>query len=346
MMVKPKQLIIYFLVLLLGVLIGYQIHQNVDLTDNPIATNHIEKLEKQPELFWKDKYELINIESSYDRNIQKAYFFRSESLENGPLIVSLHSWSGDYTQRDDLAALCVSNDINYIHPDFRGPNNTENACCSDAVMSDIDDAITYAISKGTIDTTRIFIIGVSGGGYATLCSFMKSIHEINTFSAWVPISDLEAWYHESSVRGTKYAYDILACTSSKNHLDENIAEEKSPISWSTPVDKLESSKLYIYAGVNDGIQGSVPITHSINFYNKLLEDLSVSERTKYVSADEKLKLLEFRKPLADYGSVAERAVCLKKEYGNLKLVVFEGNHEMLSNYAFNELIGAAAQTEN
>jgi hypothetical protein len=34
---------------------------------------------------------------------------------------------------------------------------------------------------------------------------MKSKHLIRRFSAWVPISDLPAWYAESKIMGTKYA---------------------------------------------------------------------------------------------------------------------------------------------
>jgi len=284
-------------------------------------------------------FEIVEIPSTLDHQIQKAYFRKSKQDRPVPLIVSLHTWSGDYSQEDPLAQLCKEEEINYIHPDFRGPNHTIEACCSELALNDIDQAISYAIENARVDTSRIFVIGVSGGGYATISAFMRSKHNIAKFSAWVPITDLKAWYNESTIRKAKYALDIIKCTGSeKGMLNEAIAEERSPLYWDTPVDKLSRSELFIYTGVYDGIQGSVPITHSINFYNKVLSDLSVTDSTKYVSDREKLHLLEYRKPTGDFGTIAGRDICLLKKHGNIKLTVFEGNHEMLTEYAFNELM--------
>ncbi len=122
------------------------------------------------------------------------------------------------------------------------------------------------------------------------------------------------------------------------NLNEENARQKSPLYWKTPVKKLTKSKLFIYAGIYDGIQGSVPITHSINFYNKVLNDMQEGDTSRYITPFEKLKLLEYRKPLGDFGSISGRQICLRKESGNVKLVIFEGNHEMLTEYAFRELL--------
>ncbi len=289
--------------------------------------------------YWSKNFELVEIRSAIDDHIQKAYFYASPAAHPAPLIVSLHTWSGDYTQKDTLSELCKSKGLNYIHPNFRGINNTQNACCSDLAINDIDESITYAIENANVDTSRIYIVGQSGGGYATISSFMKSKQKIRKFSAWVPISDLIAWYHESNIRQNKYARDILDCTESTDGLlDMRIAKEKSPIYWDTPENKLNYSELYIYTGIYDGIQGSVPITQSINFYNKLLSDLGVEDSSEFVSDQEKLKLLEFRQSLGEFGKIAERDIFLEKRYHNIKLVIFEGNHEILPGYAFNELL--------
>ncbi|MEN8229316.1 MAG: prolyl oligopeptidase family serine peptidase [Bacteroidota bacterium] len=287
---------------------------------------------------WSNDFKVVEIRSAMDNHIQKAYFYASTAADPAPLIVSLHTWSGDYTQNDTLSWLCVDKGLNYIHPDFRGRNNTKNACCSDLAINDIDEAIAYAIENANVDTSRIYVVGTSGGGYATLSAFMKSKQRVRKFSAWVPISDLIAWYHESSIRQNKYDEDILGCTESKGSiLNLSIARAKSPIYWDTPVSKLDYSELNIYTGIYDGIQGSVPITQSINFYNKLLSDLSVADSSKFVSDHEKLQLLEFRRPLGDFGQIGDRAIFLKKEHRNIKLVVFEGNHEGLPEYTLNEL---------
>jgi len=287
---------------------------------------------------WGSDFEEVNIVSSVDRAIQKAFIYKSKSTIKKPLIISLHTWSGDYTQRDSLAELCKQKDINYIHPDFRGPNKTKEACGSDLVISDINDAIDYAIANSNVDTTKISIIGVSGGGYVTLCCFMKLKRKIYKYSAWASITDLEAWYNQSKIRGNKYDENILKCTCSENSLNIEDARFRSPLYSKTPLSKIGKTKLNIYAGVYDGIQGSVPFTHSINFYNKILKDLGVKDQSKYVSDCEKLHLLEFQNAIGELGYLGMRKICLHKEVDDIKLTIFEGNHEMLTQIAFDEIL--------
>jgi len=329
----------YILILILGLATGIIISQNETVWNAIKKTfeDTLSSFDDTRETDWDSDFNEVDIKSTLDNSLQKAYFFKSKSTAPKPLVVSLHTWSGNYEQKDELAVLSKVKDLNYIHPDFRGVNWTKDACCSDLALGDIDDAIDYAIKNANVDLSRIYIIGVSGGGYATLATFMKSRHLIRRFSAWVPISDLPAWYSQSKIMGTKYSENIMACTSSKDSLNINIAMKKSPIYWKTPIKKLNTSELQIYAGVYDGIQGSVPITHSINFYNKVLKDMQVTDTTNYVNDSEKLKLLEYRKSLGDFGKIANRKVFLKKRSGNLSLTIFEGNHEMLTEYAFNEL---------
>lgn len=307
--------------------------------ENPAADSLV-KMNDIRKNFWDESFKEVEIPADLDGHIQKAFFYRSRSSQPRPLVVSLHTWSGDYKQKDELAALCQAKDLNYIHPDFRGANRTKEACCSEQALRDIDQAITYAIANSNVDTSRVYLIGVSGGGYATLSAFMQSDHRIKKFSAWASITDLAAWYQESCIRGNNYAADILACTGSEGErLDENLAKQRSPLYWPAPNWKLRStSSLDIYAGIYDGIQGSVPITHSINFYNKLLSDLSVADSSKYVSDQEKLHLLEYRRPLGEFGNIGDREVCLVKEFKNIRLTIFQGNHEMLTDFALDDLL--------
>jgi hypothetical protein len=330
----------FVLILLIGIALGIFLRQNKttwSLIKKPFAEAYI-KFDDIRQTEWSKDFEIVEIKSSKDNSVQKSYFYKSKSNEPKPLIISLHTWSGYYNQSDALAEICRQKDLNYIHPDFRGANLTINACCSEFALTDIDDAITYAIKNSNVDTAKIFVIGVSGGGYATLSAFMKSKQNIKKFSAWASITDLIAWYNESKIRSSNYAENILDCTGSKNGLNIENAKQKSPIYWNTPTEKLQSSKLFIYAGIYDGIQGSVPITHSINFFNKLLSDMSVSDTLKYVSITEKLKLLEKRESLGEFGNIAGRKIYLKKEFKNVSLIIFEGNHEMLTEYALNELL--------
>ena len=288
---------------------------------------------------WNNDFELVHIKSSLDEIVQKAYFYNSKSSYPVPLLISLHTWSGNYAQFDSLAVLCKERNINYMHPDFRGANSTFEACSSPLALSDIDDAIDYAIANANVDMNRIFVIGVSGGGYATLSTFMRSKHNISKFSAWAPISNLITWHEENISSGGKYSEDILNCTNSKNgNLNRTNAKNRSPIYWNTPKSKLTNSKLFIYAGIHDGLQGSVPFTHSINFYNKVLSDLEVEDSTKYVSHKEIQHLLKQREPLGNYDSMANRKIFLLKKFRNIKLIIYDGKHEILEEYALEELL--------
>nr|WP_321237506.1 prolyl oligopeptidase family serine peptidase [uncultured Psychroserpens sp.] len=337
---KLLRLSVFILVLLIGTVIGILLNQN-KTTSNFIRNQFVEtyaKIDDIRNVNWDKEFQVVEIKSKIDENIQKAYFYKSKSKNPQPLIISLHTWSGYYTQNDQLANICKEKDLNYIHPDFRGANWTKNACCSELALSDIDDAITFALKNSNVDTKKIYVIGASGGGYATLATFMKSKHNINKFSAWASMSDLIAWYNESKIRNSKYAENILDCTSSEESLNIQKAKQRSPIYWDTPTDKLKNSQLFIYAGIYDGIQGSVPISHSINFYNKLLSDMSVIDTLNTVSLSEKLNLLEKREPLGEFGKIAGRKIYLKKEFGNLSLIIFEGNHEILTEFALNQLL--------
>ena len=95
------------------------------------------------------------------------------------------------------------------HPDFRGANNKPEATCSTLVLSDIEDAIDFALKHTNADPQEVHIIGVSGGGLATLYAYMNIQYPVKSFSAWVPISDIDAWYWESVGRKQKYADDIV-----------------------------------------------------------------------------------------------------------------------------------------
>jgi hypothetical protein len=42
--------------------------------------------------------------------------------------------------------------------------------------------------------------------------------------------------------------------------------------------------------------------------------------------------------LSEFGTISGRKICLKKAVNNISLTIFEGNHEMLSEFALNELL--------
>ncbi len=284
---------------------------------------------------WNSNFRSVTIKSSIDGSLQSAYFLAA--TEEKPLLVSLHAWSADFSETDPLSDLAAKHEWNYLHPDFRGPNWTKDACLSPLVISDIDDAIQYAIDHASVDIKNIFIVGFSGGGYATLGSYLRTQHRIKRFVSWAPISDLSAWYSQSlSLNNNHYADNILACTSSLDGTGEKV-EARSPLFWTFP--EKDNGALDIYAGINDGHEGggSVPISHSLLFFNRLLHEKGLKERK--VNDSIAIDLLTRAHRISKSAeSIGDRSVIYRNITSEATLTIFDGGHEMLSNYTFGRLI--------
>ena len=73
----------------------------------------------------------ISVTSTLDgsRQPSRIWIPKRASTRPTPLLVFLHSWSGDYTQ-DNSAWLkqAVSRNWIFLHPNFRGRNDTPAAC--------------------------------------------------------------------------------------------------------------------------------------------------------------------------------------------------------------------------
>ena len=311
-----------------------------------ISSQKVEKWDNTQSKQTPGQCKEVEIVSTTDGKVQRAYFYKSKSDEPRPLVVSLHTWSGDYRQKDTIAWMCVEKDYNYIHPDFRGPNNTYEACGSSLVISDIDDAIDFALKNGNVDKNQIHITGVSGGGYATLLMYMKSKHNVRTFSAWAPISDLERWYFESWGRKNRYYKDIAKATSKTGEVDRSFsfdmqeARKRSPVNMDVPVERRKFSKLFIYAGIHDGYTGSVPITHSLLFFNKAVKDWEGNEKD-LISDKHIIQLSTYRMyPYPFRREIDGRRVYSPHNFqGKVVLKVFDGSHEMLPGAALDFMKG-------
>jgi len=290
---------------------------------------------------WNNPFKIVTIVSSLDGKIQKAIYYKTTDNVKKPLLVSLHTWGGDYRERDPLAKFIVKNNWNYIHPDFRGPNRTQDACLCKKVIKDIDDAIQFALKYGNVDKSNIFIVGASGGGYATIGYFMRGEYTAKSYLAWVPITDLIHWYWQSKNRKSMFAHDILKCTSSGNNsLDVIEAKNRSPIYWE--VTQRHNSTLEIYAGIDDGYTGSVPISHSILFFNRLVSVYGFRE--KRVPENDIVKLLtKAVENDTHLGKIGDRTVLYARITPVISLIIFDGGHEMLSEYCFKRIKKLAEQ---
>lgn len=286
---------------------------------------------------WDEAFDLVSIPSAKDGKSQQAFAHWSRSEKPRPLVVSLHTWGGNFSQEDPLAALAVAADWNYIHPDFRGPNISPDACLSGLVVSDVDDAVSFMLGDKRVDRDNVFLVGVSGGGHVACGMFLGSRHSFRRILAWVPITDLEAWYREcAGVPGkSHYAKEVLACVGATDgHLDEREAKARSPLFMDFP-QKLPTG-IDIYAGIDDGWKGSVPISHSILFYNRIAEKF---EKAAKVSGEE-IQALCGRKiavPEKEAEKLGDRTIYFSRGFAKATLTIFQGSHEMLTKPCFEKL---------
>lgn len=220
---------------------------------------------------------------------------------------------------------------NYIHPDFRGINNRPEACGSPLVIADLEDVIRFAIQQGHTDSNNIHIIGVSGGGYATLLAYMKIKYPVKSFSAWVPISDLRSWYWESKGRKAKYAEDIEKVVMKNGQMDWQELDRRSPLLLPYPADLRKKAVLHIYAGIHDGYTGSVPVSQSMLFYNKIAAAQLPSNKKGLISESLQRSLLTKRmNPEADSNfKLNNRPIQLFRQTERVSITIFDGGHEML-----------------
>ncbi len=280
---------------------------------------------------WNSKIQHVQIISSADGAMQDAMFYKSTQKTPQPLIVSLHTWSGDYLQGDPLAKEVLLRNWNYIHPNFRGPNFNPDACGSDLVLSDVLDAIHYAIKNGNVDTTQVHIVGVSGGAYLTLLCYMRLKYPVKSFNAWAPISDLYRWYWQSRGRHEIYAKELADIAKLNGKTDLNQLKKRSPMYYSVPLKERKNAYLNIYEGVHDGYKGSVPISQTFRFYNKVAKALYPNEKDALVPRELWNRILiDQCNPKADsLRQIGGRLIQLEKHYPRLSLTIFEGGHEMI-----------------
>ena len=291
---------------------------------------------------WPPAFQVVQIPSTADGTLQPAYFLSTpQSSPKRPLVVSLHTWSGGYEQPDPLARLVQKEGWAYIHPHFRGPNRRPEACLSDTVFADLEDAMRYALTNANVDTNNIFVVGASGGGYATLGIYLRTKVDVRLFLSWVPISDLAAWYRHSLGRKSNYANDVLKCTSTGSELNEQEARRRSPLHMEGPV--RPRHRLEIFAGINDGHTGSVPVSESLNFFNRLA--------TQYGHADRLISAADIEALLArrverqpETEKIGDRAVLFTRQIPQASVTIFDGGHEMLVAPCFQKIKDAVGET--
>lgn len=269
----------------------------------------------------------IRYVSSADNTEQSAMFYAPESTESVPLVVALHTWSGNYKQNFHTAIeeWCVQNGWAYIHPDFRGPNKRPEATGSQLVVADIVSAVEYAKKTTKIDRSAIFLVGTSGGGYTALLMAGHYPELWAGVSAWVPISDLKAWHAQG-----RYVPDMeKSCGGAPGDSAIIDAEyvKRSPLTY---LKRAKGVRLHIHAGIHDGHTGSVPISHSLLAFNEVAEpeDQLSQEDIQFFTEKEAVPL-RLVSAISD-PSYGKNQPLFRRESGNATVTIFEGGHQLVA----------------
>lgn len=215
--------------------------------------------------------ETVEIPSSIDGKPQPASVYVPPPGKPAPLLVLLHSWSAHYnnsSKTDDALAEAQRRGWAFIAPDFRGPNDHAEACGSDLAVQDVLDAVNFMKRRTQIDTRRIYVLGGSGGGFMTLVMAGRAPHLWAAASAWVPITDLAAWYAFSKSKGSRYWKMMEGCFDGPptSTFTQQQYRQRSPLYFLSLARDLP---IDIQTGIQDGHTGSVPVSHSLKAFNAL-----------------------------------------------------------------------------
>ena len=264
-------------------------------------------------------------------------FYKPQRNEPRPLLVALHSWSNNYRQKESIiyAEWSIANDWVFIHPNFRGANNKPQATGSELVIGDVLSAIEYAKANAHVDESRIYAVGWSGGGYLGLLLAGRAPEIWAGVSAWVPISDLNAWYEESRRLGTKYVREIAASCGG-NPTSGPAADEcrkRSPVTY---LDRVRGIAIDINHGIRDGRNNAdpVPVSQSLIAFNLLAlpqdrltdEEIVYFTREAQVPADLKTDVTD-----PSYGGLR---ILFRRQSGSTRITVFDGAHDKNTEAAF------------
>jgi pimeloyl-ACP methyl ester carboxylesterase len=276
------------------------------------------------------------VTSSKDGISQKMIFYAPPGAAIGqkgepfPLLVMLHTWSGHYDQGMNALSAVKQKKWVMVAPDFRGNNDNPQSCASEYAIQDVLDAVEYARKNARIDESRIYLLGLSGGGHMALMMAAKAPNIWAAVSSWVPISDLSRWHAENTIKGGGYSKsmeNVCGGPPGKPGTDSEY-RARSPIFF------LEAAKglpLDINAGIHDGHKGSVPISHSLRAFNVL--SATNGFKDKLISEDdiafmtEKEKIPQSLENEKENDSERGRAVLFRREAGPARITIFEGGHE-------------------
>ena len=291
---------------------------------------------------WPKQVQSVEYPASIDKSQQPMLVFTAKSKEKRPLLVGLHTWSAGYTQAGGEAVYArwsIEKDWHFIHPHFRGPNKTPDACGSEKVVQDIIDAVEYMTKHHNVDSNRIYLVGASGGGHTSLLMAGRAPDIWAGVSAWVPISDLHVWWQQKDTgKHAKYARQIEKVVGGRPDQKNEALQQcikRSPITY---LQNASGVNLDINAGITDGHSGgSVPFTHSLYAFNKVVPEKNRID-SEWIEEFYRKQTLPAGFEKANRDPLYEKKqVVFRKIHRNSRVSIFQGKHEIIHNAALNWL---------
>jgi dipeptidyl aminopeptidase/acylaminoacyl peptidase len=252
-----------------------------------------------------------------------------------PMVVSLHSWSGDFQQRQpELEQLVHAKNWLCLQPNFRGVNNRPEALASPAAQQDILDAVDWVIANYGVDPKRVYLTGNSGGGHMTMLMAAKYPQRWRAASAWVGISDLARWHETQKL--SNYGAMIRACCGGAPGESPAVDEQyrlRSPLTFLAGATTVP---LDLAAGVHDGHNGSVPIHQTLDAFNAVAaanhDDLITPEELAQLSRPNGRLDVPQATDMQNDASFG-RSIYLRRVSKNCRVTIFEGGHEGIASAA-------------
>ncbi len=293
-------------------------------------------------LSWPENVKGERVRSSIDNTGQMVMFHATGSDEPRPLIVVMHGWGGAYKTITPLVKFIIDADWNFIQPNLHGPSNSPNSCGSATAMTDIADAIEFALAHGNVDMDEIHIVGVLNGGHNALAAYMTVDYPIKSVSAWAGVSDLEAWYRQiHNAKAYKYISfcdDMLSATGSRED-DLNLKEfaRRSPLKMKLPKCRRKT-KLLLYSGHSDGKRNGGPVhpSQSVDMFN--LVTAAFDKKNAVLISEDELKDAVNGVNVSFCGqTIGGREILLHKENKYAEMTIFRGGHEIFYDELFNRI---------
>lgn len=199
--------------------------------------------------------------SSLDGTQHEGYLTlppNSSSESPLPTVVIVHGgpWARYINDYNVCSAYFVSKGFAVLRVNFRGSIgfgskylNAGAKNLSELMLDDIADGAKWAIDKGYADPDRLYIMGVSYGGYAAL---MSTVRHPNLYAAAVSFAaplDLLAQMKSYKVKKNYYAFDVW--TSAVG----NFKTDKKALRRASPIHNIDNMKVpfLIFHGEDDGI---------------------------------------------------------------------------------------------